>query len=240
LKQAREQVKKVGDPLFEEWQVYEKLVIHDYMDHRAFFNRLQTEILERFGRPVAILDLGCGDLSPIQPMLARLSLRQYVGIDESDAALALASQRLQALHVPSRLIKGDLLTSLDGIHDRFEIILASFSLHHFADPADKRRTLEAARHHLAPAGIFALIDVFSAEAESREQYLERWVKHAENRYLELQPDEKALLFNHVRTRDFPVSQATFQALGREAGLEGFNVLLEDGAKLNALVTFSRR
>ena len=70
------------DQLFEEWQVYEKLVTHDYMDHRAFFKRLQTEIVERFERPVAILDLGCGDLTPILPMLASVPLRQYVGIVE--------------------------------------------------------------------------------------------------------------------------------------------------------------
>lgn len=228
----------MGDQLFEEWQVYEKLVIHDYMDHRAFFKRLQAEIVERFKRPVAILDLGCGDLTPILPMLANLSLRQYVGIDESGAALALAAPRLQALRPPGRLIKGDLLASLAELEDSFDIILASFSLHHLADPTDKRRTLEAARQHLAPQGFIALIDVFSAEAEPRDEYLERWIKHAENRYLELHADEKELLFNHVRARDFPVSKATFQTLGRQAGLEGFAVLLEDRARLNALVTFS--
>jgi len=230
----------MGDQLFEEWQVYEKLVIHDYMDHRAFFNRLQTEIVERFDRPVAILDLGCGDLTPILPMLANLPLSQYVGIDESEAALALASQRLQALRAPGRLIKGDLLASLAEMEGVFDIILASFSLHHLADSEDKRRTLAAARQHLSPEGFFALIDVFSAEAEPRDQYLERWITHAENRYVELQADEKELLFNHVRARDFPVSQATFQALGRQAGLEGFAVLLEDQARLNALVTFSKQ
>ena len=226
------------DQLFEEWQVYEKLVTHDYMDHRAFFNRLQTEIVERFERPVAILDLGCGDLTPILPMLANVSLRQYVGIDESDAALALASRHLQALRAPGRLIKGDLLALLAEMEGVFDIILASFSLHHFVDPEDKRRTLEAARQHLAPGGFIALIDVFSAVVESRDQYLERWISHAENRYVALQPEEKELLFNHVRARDFPVSQATFRALGRQAGLEGFDVLLEDSARLNALVTFS--
>ena len=230
----------MGDQLFEEWQVYEKLVTHDYMDHRAFFNRLQTEIVERFEHPVAILDLGCGDLTPILPMLATVPLRKYVGIDESDAALALASRRLQALCAPGRLIKGDLLASLAEMEGVFDIILASFSLHHFVDPEDKGRTLAAARQHLSPEGFFALIDVFSAEAEPRDQYLERWITHAKNRYVELQADEKELLFNHVRARDFPVSQATFQALGRQAGLEGFDVLLEDSARLNALVTFSKR
>jgi SAM-dependent methyltransferase len=228
----------MNDQLFEEWQVYEKLLIHDYLDHSAFFTRLQTEIERRFAHPVAILDLGCGDLSPILPMLSNLSLREYVGIDESEAALTLASRHLEELSVPARLVKGDLLSSLAEIGESFDVILASFSLHHLADPADKRRTLEAGRQRLKAEGIFALIDVFSDEAESREQYLERWIKHAEDHYVELQVDEKELLFNHVRARDFPVSQAAFQALGRQAGLGGFDVLLEDSVRMNALVTFS--
>jgi len=228
----------MGDQLFEEWQVYEKLLIHDYMDHRSFFTRLQAEIVRRFEHPVAILDLGCGDLTPILPMLSNMSLCKYVGIDESDAALALASRRLEELQVPGRLVKGDLLCSLAEIEESFDVILASFSLHHLAEPADKRRTLKAGRQRLRAGGIFALIDVFSAEAESRERYLERWIKHAENNYVELQAHEKELLFNHVRARDFPVSQATFQALGRQAGLENFDVLLEDRARMNALVTFA--
>lgn len=228
----------MGDRLFEEWQVYEKLLTHDYMDHRVFFSRLQKEIVRRFEGPVAILDLGCGDLTPILPLLANVSLRQYVGIDESAAALALASRRLEEMHVPGRLVRGDLLASMTAMPESFDVIVASFSLHHLQDPADKRRTLEAARQRLTAEGVFALIDVFRAEEESREQYLERWIQHADSRYVELQAEEKALLFDHVRARDFPVSQSAFQALGRQAGLEHFAVLLEDHARLNALMTFS--
>jgi len=228
----------VGDQLFEEWQVYEKLVIHDYMDHRAFFNRLQAEILARFERPVTILDLGCGDLTPILPMLANIRLQRYVGIDESDVALSLASRHLGDLCVPGRLIKGDLLAAMAGIEESFDIILASFSLHHLADPMDKQRTLEAGRQRLTPDGFFTLIDVFSAESEPRDRYLERWINHAETRYTELQKNEKEILFQHVRNRDFPVSLTTFEALGKQAGLGQFEVLLEDHERLNCLVTFS--
>jgi methylase of polypeptide subunit release factors len=83
----------MGDQLFEEWQVYEKLLIHDYMDHRAFFARLQAEVLARLQRPLAVLDLGCGDLAPILPLLEALPVREYLGVDESGAALAMAARR---------------------------------------------------------------------------------------------------------------------------------------------------
>jgi SAM-dependent methyltransferase len=228
----------VGDLLFEEWQVYKKLLIHDYMDHRAFFARLQAEVLERYPRPVAILDLGCGDLTPILPLLAAVPVRRYVGIDESAVALAIAKNRLDDLDVAGRLIHGDLRTALDGIAESFDLVLASFSLHHLADPADKLLTLQHAGRLLTADGFFALIDVFSAEAEPRDRYLERWIANADRRYRELRPGEKALLFDHVRARDFPLSLDSWRALGQQAGLSRIDVLLEDRDRLNRLVTFA--
>ena len=56
----------MADQLFQEWQVYQKLVTHDYMHHAALFGRLAQEISSRFERPVSILDLGCGDLTPVR------------------------------------------------------------------------------------------------------------------------------------------------------------------------------
>lgn len=233
----------MGDQLFEEWQVYEKLVIHDYMDHRAFFARLQAEVSARFSRPVAILDLGCGDAAPILPLLEGVAVSRYVGIDESDIALALAAKRLEVLRIPTRLVRGDLLDVLGGMDpslalDGFDIILASYSMHHFADPRDKQRILEAGRRVLKPDGLFAMIDVFCLDAEPRAHYLERWVGNAENRYLECGPVERKILFDHVRARDFPVSLNELRELGAQIGLGEFRVLLEDREGLNRLVVLA--
>ena len=228
----------MGDQLFEEWQIYEKLVIHDYMDHRAFFNRLQQEILARFDRPVAILDLGCGDLTPILPMLERVTVQRYVGIDESDVALSLAEKRLQKLSVPCRLVKGDLLHAMTDIGERFDVVLASFSLHHLVDPANKQRALEGGGRLLTRDGFFAVVDVFCAESEPRDGYLERWIAHAMERYEELQDAEMKILSDHVRSRDYPVSLSMFEKLGKQAGLEQFELLMTDQARLNCLVTFA--
>jgi SAM-dependent methyltransferase len=228
----------VGDPLFEEWQVYEKLLIHDYMDHRAFFSRLQAEVLARFPRPVAILDLGCGDLAPILPLLETVPVRRYVGVDESATALAIAANRLDRLQVSGRLIQDDLLAALDRITGSFDLVLASFSLHHLANPADKLLALQRAGGLLAADGFFALIDVFSAESEPRERYLERWIANADRRYRALLPAERTLLFDHVRARDFPLSLNAWRAFGPQAGLSSVKLLLEDRDGLNRLVTFS--
>jgi len=228
----------VSDQLFQEWQIYEKLLIHDYMDHRAFFNRLQAEILARFERPVAILDLGCGDLAPVLGMLENVPVQRYVGIDESEVALALAARRLEQLSVPRRLVKGDLLEAMAEIGESFDIVLASFSLHHLADPAYKQRALQAGRQLLASDGLFAVVDVFCAESEPRNGYLERWIAHAEERYEELHAAELKILFDHVRSRDYPVSLSTFKALGKQAGLGQFEVLMKDAADLNCLVTLA--
>jgi len=228
----------MGDQLFEEWQIYEKLLIHDYMDHRAFFSRLEKEILTRFERPVSILDLGCGDLTPIMRLLEKVPVKHYVGIDESDVALALAGKRLEKLSVPCRLVKGDLLVKMADIGETFDIVLASFSLHHLADPKDKQRALAAGSQLLAANGVLALVDVFCDDGEPRENYLERWIDHAEARYLELQSAEMKILADHVRSRDFPVSLSAFEALGKQAGLGQFKVLMKDHANLNCLVTFS--
>lgn len=228
----------MSDQLFEEWQIYEKLLIHDYMDHRAFFKRLQAEVLARFGRPVSILDLGCGDLTPILPMLENLPVQRYVGIDASGVALALAARRLEKLSVPGRLLEGDLLAAMPENGDSFDVVLASFSLHHLADPKDKQRVLEAGRQRLSRDGLFALVDVFCADSEPRDRYVERWIDHAEARYLALHEAELKILFDHVRARDFPVSLKAFETLGKQAGLEKFEVLMKDHANLNCLVTLS--
>ena len=228
----------MGERIFEEWRVYEKLLIHDYMDHRGFFNRLQQEVQTRFSQPISILDLGCGDLSPIWPLLQNVDLMRYVGIDESDGGLTLAKGRLSGLSQSSELIKGDILAVLAGLQEQFDLIVASFSLHHYADTNDKLRVLQAAKQHLNTGGMFALIDVFSAEDETRDEYLERWIEHADGRYQVLLPEEKQLLFNHVRSRDYPVSEKTWQSLGQQSGLQDFQVLLRDYAPLNGLAIFS--
>lgn len=228
----------MADALFEEWRVYEKLLIHDYMDHRACFDRLAREITNRFDRPVTILDLGCGDLTPIRPLLAKVPVAHYVGIDESEVALSIARAHLEEDAVPGQLVKDDMRDALATLDHSFDIILASFSLHHLADPDEKQAVFAACVPLLSSDGFLAVIDVFSESLEPRDDYVERWIRHADERYSALAPEEKQLLFDHVRARDFPVSLEHCRMLGEAAGLQNFAVLHEDASCLNRMVTLS--
>lgn len=229
----------MGEKIFEEWRVYEKLLIHDYMDHRSFFGRLQETVAQRYQRPIRILDLGCGDSTPIQPLLRSVGVKRYVGIDESAGALEIAGQNLQAMGFHHQLIQGDILSSLQSLVEEFDLAVASFSLHHFAEPEDKLSILHSINRVLAGDGMFALIDVFCHDQEPRDDYLDRWVRHADQRYAALLPEEKQMLFDHVRARDFPVSHRHWRDLAQQAGLGDYRLMLQDSVKLNGLVGMLR-
>ena len=224
------------DPLFDEWHAYQKLLDHDYMYHAAFFSCLKHEIQKRFNGPLAILDLGCGDASPIRPMLEDLDVSLYCGVDQSETALSMAEVKLASLDIPCRLYPGDLLDTLRTLTGKFDLIVASFSLHHLETAETKEQVLRECRRLLNPAGLVAIIDVFHAEDETREEYLCRWVNFARNSYVALDDAEIASLVDHVQNNDFPEALSTYQAIGRAAGYGKFEILMQDREKFNHLVT----
>jgi ubiquinone/menaquinone biosynthesis C-methylase UbiE len=227
------------DPLFDEWRAYQKLLEHDYMYHVAFFSRLKHEIQGCFHEPVSILDLGCGDVSPIRSILEDLDVNLYCGVDQSETALSKAEDSLASLDFPTRLYPGDLLDTLRTLTGRFDVIVASFSLHHLQTAVAKKQVLEECHRVLKPAGLVAIIDVFHAEDETREEYLRRWVEFAKKNYQALDHEDMTSLVEHVQSNDFPETLSTYQTIGRAAGYRKFEILMQDREKLNHLVTMTR-
>ena len=225
------------DPLFDEWHAYQKLLDHDYMYHVTFFSRLKREIQRRFSGSLAILDLGCGDVSPILSMLEDLDISLYSGVDQSETALTGAAANLSSMDIPCRLYPGDLLDTLRTLTGRFDVIVASFSLHHLESLDAKKQVMVECHRVLSPTGLVAIIDVFHNEDESREEYLQRWVHFAKTSYVALDKAEINLLVDHVLKHDFPETLATYQSIGTATGYGKFEVLEQDPEKLNHLVIF---
>jgi len=202
------------DPLFEEWRAYQKLVENNYMGHAQFFQRLAVDTGDRFHDPIAILDLGCGDSTPVQALLQGI--------------LALSG-------FSYRLLAGDILETTRESPQSFDLIIASFSLHHLQDQSSKKELLQACRRVLDPGGVFAIIDVFLDDAESRDDYLGRFERQARKNYSALNDLEMTTLITHVRDCDYPESVATYRRLGLQAGFKEVRSLLRDEASLHQLV-----
>jgi SAM-dependent methyltransferase len=226
------------DALFEEWQAYRKVVEYNYMGHVQFFQHVEEEVQRRFSRPVAILDLGCGDASPVRNVLERLDVQRYCGVDDSTAALARAEINFASLEIPYRFCSGDLLEMLQNLPERYDVIIASYSFHHMVGRETKELVLRECRRALNPDGLLLVIDVFLREGESREAYLRRWESNARAKFSELDDKEMATLVSHIWDCDFPESFSTYESIGARAGYERIVSLAED--KLNRLVALETR
>jgi SAM-dependent methyltransferase len=132
------------------------------------------ELCDGFGRPIAVLDLGCGTG---RYFWAVRHATELVGVDVSDAMLAEARRPIDAGHLDIArvtLIQGDFLTAPLG-EARFDLAYAIGVLGEHT-PFDARI---AGRVHraLAPGGVFAFTAVhansFSVPRTAKRRWAER-------------------------------------------------------------------
>ena len=217
----------MADPLFDEWRTYQKLVDNDYMGHLGFFRRLESEIRRRFDKPVTVLDLGCGDVSPIRKLLQNVDICHYHGVDESETALSRAGECLSSLDLSFELQHGDLQEVLQQLSKPYDVILASFSLHHLQSVDDKQKVLLGCRRNLRHEGVVVIIDVFPSGAQNREQYLDDWAGLARDTFTALDEMEMSTLLDHARACDFPESVSVYREMAAEAGYGTVSCLERD-------------
>ena len=219
----------MADSLFDEWRAYQKLIDNDYMGHLGFFRRLESEIRRRFDKPVTVLDLGCGDVSPIRALLQKVDIRHYHGVDQSKTALSTAGESLSSLGLSFELQQGDLQDALQQLSGPYDVILASFSLHHLQSVDSKQKVLLGCRRNLGPGGVLFIIDVFLSGVQNREQYLDDWVELARETFTALDKMEMAMLLDHARACDFPESVSVYRAMAASAGYARVSCLERDVA-----------
>jgi SAM-dependent methyltransferase len=102
--------------LFErQWSSYRAIVNHNLMEHREVAAATEA-VLEDWlqqrpkeAPPARMVDLGCGDLALLAPLLRRLPLSSYTGLDLARPVLTLAEQSLGPVPYPTQWLEGDLL-----------------------------------------------------------------------------------------------------------------------------------
>jgi len=205
------------------WATYRTVLEHNLMEHRqvaeAIARELDHWLTRRTARAPAprLVDLGCGDLALLPPLLRRLPLASYTGLDLAPVVLPLAREALGPVPFATHWLEGDLLSWArhpDG--EVTDILLSSFAIHHLED-GQKALFLEGARQRIDPEGVFLWADVFRQPGEGREASVRRYGERIVGGWQVLDADQQRRTIEHVLTFDHPADRAEIQSVAESTG-----------------------
>ena len=214
------------DLFAQQWASYRAVVEHDLMEHRAITAHT-TATLEHWltarpegARAPRMVDLGCGDLGLLAPVLKGLPLGSYTGLDLTAAVLPLAQQALGEVSYPCRWLEGDLLgwaSDSGGDHEEpVDILHSAFAIHHLGDQ-EKQTLLQSLRTRIAPGGLFIWVDVFREPNESRDAYVQRYLHRIASSWPQLSAHEQEHVSHHLATYDNPADRGSIAATVSASG-----------------------
>lgn len=204
---------------FDQWQIYDLILRHDYMAHRGIQTTLRQSLATTQLSNIDLLDLGCGDSSQIVDILAQLPMGSYTGIDLSPIALSKARQNLEAAVYPVTLIEADFTTALAQFKpSSFDVLLLGFTLHHLQAP-QKQHLLTQCCELLRSEGSLYLYDVFRRAGETREQYISAYCAHSDATWSGLPAAALQATQTHLATQDYPETYASLSAMAEQAGFQ---------------------
>ncbi|CAK6701324.1 methyltransferase [Synechococcus sp. CBW1107] len=215
-----------------QWSTYRRVVDHDLMEHQAL-SAATTAAIEGWlaqrppGSPQPhMVDLGCGDLALLAPLLRRLPLGSYHGLDLSAPVLPRAAAQLQGVPYPCAWREQDLLSwALEGSVPAdagsastapVDLIHSSFAVHHLSDE-QKGQFLAGARSRVAPDGMLLWADVFRDPGESRDSYLQRYVQRIRKGWTSIPAEEGQRVIDHLSQFDFPADAAAIESMAEACG-----------------------
>jgi len=189
--------------IFNSWDLYKNIVLNNWMRHEQmaqFIHKSST------GLQLKVLDLGCGDGQMARQGLCDCQIEKYVGIDLSQDALD-HLKRAGGLGPNPQTVLGDIQESIQQLPDQsFDLVLASYSLHHFQSD-QKLVVLKEIRRILSPKGLFLWIDIACLEEEDRSGYLSRIEHEIESKWILMPPKHREDAIEHIFHHDFPEKQS---------------------------------
>jgi SAM-dependent methyltransferase len=210
------------------WSLYDLITEHNYMFHQEIYSGVCDLLkLRNDPRQYRLLDLGCGNARYLAPCLKQSPPSLYEGVDLSEAALAEAHGYLAGFPGPVTLTHGDLLEAIESTDKTWDVIFTGFAVHHLM-PEEKARFFRAVGRCLAKSGWLILVDVVREENQSRENYLEDYLKFMRESWIKVPPDQLEEACMHVQDYDYPEYLSTLQEMARAAGLNASRMISRYG------------
>lgn len=212
--------------VFEQWAMYDAVVQHDYMRHAELAKAL-GKWAAAFGRPLRIVDLGCGDAGLATSGFRTADVEHYLGVDLSQSSVERARGNLAIWPGRAEIVCGNLAETLHALHAASaNTVLASYSLHHFSTD-DKLKLVGEVRRLLVPGGAFIWIDAVRDDDESRDAYVARLTQVMAEDWMGLTPEQRRRGVEHVRASDYPETKSWTLSHVEQAGFRPAATLLED-------------
>lgn len=212
------------------WQMYQKILKHNYMRHKEMYDILHQFILNYPAKSFSFLDLGCGDLSTITPCLVDSNIYSYIGVDLSPQALEIAQKNITYIPGEKRLITGNIKDVVQELMStknlKFDIVFSSYTIHHLST-LDKQNLINDIWQILNPNSCFIFIDTFREEGESRDRYLAKYWQNINKNWFSLTKDEIALAITHMKNCDFPETENTILNQAKNAGFSKCEFIYRD-------------
>jgi cyclopropane fatty-acyl-phospholipid synthase-like methyltransferase len=215
-----------------QWSTYRQIVDHDLMEHRALSAELAKALnsyLQRRqakaeagrvnGNPnLAMVDLGCGDLALLAPLLRQLPLSSYLGLDLSPQVLPLARQALEPVAYSCQFQQQDLIdwVKTEQSEPPVQLLHSSYALHHLSDEA-KGDFLHQARQKISADGLFLWADVFRKPGESLANYLQRYSQRINSSWQVIEASRRDAIIHHITNFDLPADPEQIVAIANACG-----------------------
>jgi hypothetical protein len=210
------------DLFSQQWATYRAVVGHDLMEHRAVAqataNALEGWLTQRSttAPPPAMVDLGCGDLALLAPLLRRLPLGGYTGLDLTAALLPLAKKALGPMPYPCTWQEGDLLAWSQSEGPAVDILHSAFAIHHLSD-TEKTTFLRGARQRITADGLLLWADVFREPGEGLAAYRQRYSARIRQGWTALTAEQQSQVIDHLSSFDIPPERGAVETLAAASG-----------------------
>jgi cyclopropane fatty-acyl-phospholipid synthase-like methyltransferase len=219
------------------WDIYRKVLEHDYMHHEAAYGKLHEILNAEVDHPFSFADLACGDAYSSSRCLANTQVSEYTGIDLSEWALKLAEKELKRIHARYRLITGDFVEFDKYMDTPPDVVWVGMSVHHLVTD-EKERFMTKVRKTLPPNGVFIIYEPTFAEDEDGTTYIDRFEDIVKRNWTGLSPEELDAVCDHVRKSDIPELPSEWIRLGREAGFISAEEVYTDPTELYTVFRYS--
>ena len=225
------------------WQLYQKILANNYMEHREIYDILHKFLNKYFQKPFSLLELGCGDASFTLKALANTNVAAYQGIDLSENALLIAQANMASTLYTKTFIQGDISQRVSELvktqGNSFDAILTSFAFHHLS-LEQKDVAMGKIFNLLNPGGTFIVIDIIRMEQESQQEYIQRYLNNVRQNWQNLTSQEVEMVASHICGEDLPETQTTLYSLAKNHGFASWKYLYGDSQGLSKILYFEKK